>query len=255
MPIVKLHGIELYYEVTGSGPPVLLSHGIGSNHLHWWQQVPFLSEHFTVITFDHRGFGFSSEDGKGPAAFIDDLTGLLDHLSVEKVGLLGQSMGGYTVAGFANRHPERVAALILSSSAAGMVPVAHHPSMKVAFDASDYMAFLKITIDQDSFRARRPQLCFLYESMAQLNRAIDLKLLSTMREIKNSAELISRAGIPTLLISGADDPGVTAALATLETQIEGARLTVVENEGHLFFFENAKDYNPIVGDFFREHLR
>ena len=113
MPTALINGVELYYEVHGAGPTVVLSHGVGSNHLHWWQQVPVWSKHFRVITFDHRGFGFSGEDGRGPPAFVDDLIGLLDHLEIRRTALVGQSMGGVTVAGVASRQPKRISALVM----------------------------------------------------------------------------------------------------------------------------------------------
>src|SRR3981081_4918068 len=121
MPTARINGVDLYYEIHGAGPTVVLSHGVGSNHLHWWQQVPVWSKHLQVITFDHRGFGLSMDDGRGLSAFVDDLIGLLDHLEIRRTALVGQSMGGFTVAGVASRQPERISALVLSSSSAGLV--------------------------------------------------------------------------------------------------------------------------------------
>ena len=57
MPLADVNGTELYYEVHGSGPPLVLAHGVGGNHGIWWQQLPYLSQWYTVVTFDHRGFG------------------------------------------------------------------------------------------------------------------------------------------------------------------------------------------------------
>ena len=59
MPFVATNSIELYYEIHGSGYPVVFAHGSGGNHLSWWQQIPFFSQHYTCITFDHRSFGLS----------------------------------------------------------------------------------------------------------------------------------------------------------------------------------------------------
>ena len=86
MPLVRINGIELYYEIHGEGPAVVLAHGAGGNHLSWWQQVPRLSQHFRCVTFDHRGFGSSRDlpDGPGADAFIEDLRQLLDHLGIER---------------------------------------------------------------------------------------------------------------------------------------------------------------------------
>ena len=56
MPFLALPAGRLYYEVAGSGPALLFAHGLGGNHLSWWQQVPYFSERFTCVTFAHRGF-------------------------------------------------------------------------------------------------------------------------------------------------------------------------------------------------------
>jgi 3-oxoadipate enol-lactonase len=252
---VLINGADIYYEIHGEGPAVLLSHGVGSNHLHWWQQIPVLSKKFKVITFDHRGFGFSSEDGKGPKAFVDDVAGLLDHLQIEKAAMVGQSMGGVTVTGFASRFPHRVTAMVLSCSGGGVVPVKHAPSMKGALEKSrDYREFAALSISQDGFRQRKPELCFLFESMAQTNQTVNLKLLLGMRELKNDVTPIATAKIPTLLIGGEDDHGANDALRELQTLIPGASLEIIPDAGHLLFFESADQYNKLVGGFLGKYL-
>ena len=256
MPHLRANGIDLYYEVHGDGPPLLLSHGVGSNHLHWWQQVPSLAKRFRVITFDHRGFGFSTEDGRGPSAFVSDVAVLLDHLKIDKVGLVGQSMGGVTVTGYASRFPQRVGALVLSCSGGGVVPVKHAPSMKGAMEESaNYLEFSVRSLDQDGFRQRHPELCFLFESMAQVNHAVDLKLLLGMRQLRNDIAPVVAAGIPVLLIGGEDDHGANDSLRTLQGMIPGAELEIVADAGHLLFFESAARYNSLVADFMSRHLR
>ena len=61
MPFVKSRGAEIYYEVHGEGPVLVFAHGMGGNHLSWWQQVPeFVGRGYRVVTFDHRGFGRST---------------------------------------------------------------------------------------------------------------------------------------------------------------------------------------------------
>ena len=68
MPKASVNGIELYYESHGEGPTIVFAHGVGGNHLVWWQQVAHFSRNFRCITFDHRGFGQSAEVPGGPGA-------------------------------------------------------------------------------------------------------------------------------------------------------------------------------------------
>ncbi len=121
MPTAEVSGVSLYYEEHGKGLPVVFAHGAGGNHLSWWQQVPVFSRKYRCVTFDHRGWGFSP-DGQdaGPAAFVEDLRGLLDHLGIERAALVAQSMGGLTCLGFTIACPERVSALVMGNTFAGM---------------------------------------------------------------------------------------------------------------------------------------
>ena len=76
MPHVSSRGAEIYYEVHGEGPVLVFAHGMGGNHLSWWQQVPsFVGRGYRVVSFDHRGFGRSScaPDDFHPLHFPDDL--------------------------------------------------------------------------------------------------------------------------------------------------------------------------------------
>lgn len=92
----KLGNFDFYFETHGEGPAVVFAHGAGGTHMSWWQQVPVLSPHYKCITIDHRTFGYSRDPVGGPGrhAFVQDLKGLLDQLGIQKVSLVGQSMGG-----------------------------------------------------------------------------------------------------------------------------------------------------------------
>ena len=256
MPTARINGVDLYYEIHGAGPTVVLSHGVGSNHLHWWQQVPVWSKHFQVITFDHRGFGLSMDDGRGPPAFVDDLIGLLDHLEIRRTALVGQSMGGFTVAGVASRQPERISALVLSSSSAGLVAPRPLPqAVREKFSAAkDYLTLAHALLHQDGFPARKPQLCFLFEQMAQTNRDVSLAILPMIGPIRHNPDPIKAASIPVFLIGGEEDAGAHAAMREIAGLFEGARLEIVPETGHLLFFEHAAAYNRLIEDFLAEKL-
>lgn len=251
MAYANINGTTLYYEEHGSGPPLILSHGIGSNHLHWWQQVPEFSKHYRVVIFDQRGFGFSKdENGLGPAALVNDLDALLVHLKLDRVFLCGQSMGGFAVGGYAARHPERVLGIVLSCTGAGYAPVQHAPAFKEAIArCRNYAEFAKLSIEQDKFGTRFPVLRFLFESMSQLNNDYDMTRLGDLRHHKFDIDPVVRAGIPVLLIGGEEDGASGDALRELNRLLPNSGLVVIPNAGHLLFFESAERYNRLVLDF------
>ena len=119
MPTADVNGIGLYYEEHGKGFPVVFAHGAGGNHISWWQQVPVFARRYRCVTFDHRGWGLSLDaDDRGPAAFIPDLRALIDHLGLEEMFLVGQSMGGLTCLGLTIADPGRVRGLVTTGDIA-----------------------------------------------------------------------------------------------------------------------------------------
>lgn len=115
----KINDVSLNYEVTGTGEPLLLIHGLGSDLTNWADDVPVYAQRYRVVTCDLRGFG-QSDKPPGPYStelFADDLYHLLKHLEIERAFVLGTSMGGVIAQQFTLDHPEIVKALILNSTA------------------------------------------------------------------------------------------------------------------------------------------
>lgn len=258
MPFAHVNGIDLYYEVHGEGPPLVLTHGGGSNHINWWQQIPAFADHYTVVTFDLRGFGLSGDDGRGAPEMVNDLEGLIDHLGYDRVALLGQSVGGFAAAGYASRHPERVRTLILTSSPAGLVPL---PPMPPAVDKAfadlgnlpPYPELAKTMLHWDSFPERHPALCFLYEQIGSVNNRVDIVALAKIRGMSTDIAPIVEHRIPTLLLNGVDDVEVCAAMRVIDERLPVSRLEIVPGAGHLLYFEAAEIYNRHVLEFCAEH--
>ena len=118
---VQANGQELYYELHGEGPPLVLVMGIGYDSSLWTlAQVPVLSTQFQVILVDNRDAGRSSK-ARHPytiADMADDLAGLLDALRIQQSHLLGLSMGGMIALEFALRHGDRLNRLVLTGTGA-----------------------------------------------------------------------------------------------------------------------------------------
>ena len=120
---VAASGEEIYYEVAGDGDDVVvLGHGLGGNHAVWFQQVPVFAEHYRVVTWDQRGLRYVVQPlpvRPGPRRRSMTSTRCSIIVGVERAHLVGQSMGGWAVVGFALRSPERVRSLVLADTTAG----------------------------------------------------------------------------------------------------------------------------------------
>ncbi len=122
MPLVRAGEVELDYERSGSGPPLLLIMGMSGTALHWGE--PFLDalrRDFELITYDHRGVGASSrlEGAITIGEMAEDALGLLDALELDSAHVLGISMGGMVAQELALAHPERVRTLALGCTYCG----------------------------------------------------------------------------------------------------------------------------------------
>lgn len=117
MPRFSSDGLEIAYERTGSGPPILLVHGFASSGLVNWIETSWtttLAEAgYEAITIDNRGHGRSDKpyenDAYHPAKMAEDSRALLDHLGIEQAAVFGYSMGARIAAFLALAHPQRVA--------------------------------------------------------------------------------------------------------------------------------------------------
>ena len=102
-----MNGARLHYELQGDGFPVVLLHG-GLLDLRMWDgQVGPFSRHFTTLRYDQRGHGQTESPEGQPHAPHEDLRALLDHFSMDRVHLLGHSLGGRIALDFALAFPER----------------------------------------------------------------------------------------------------------------------------------------------------
>ena len=241
---------ELYHEVHGEGPPVVFAHGAGGTHMSWWRQLPTFSQEFQCVTYSQRGFGLSPEMGGGPgrAAFADDLRSLLDELGIERAALVGQSMGGLSVLGFAAAYPERVEALVLSGTTGGYRD-AHLDALRAAApDLGPRSAFAPEYAEHD------PEGAFLYRMVSQTNRhftPVDPDAVEPHIAVPDIDRVVD-AGVRTLFLVGERDtvvpPSVTKAL---HEKMRGSELVAFETSGHSPYWEVPNEFNRVVLNFLR----
>ena len=255
MTFCHVNGVNIHYREFGDGPPVVLAHGVGGNVVGWWQQIRPLSEKFRVITFDARSFGLSEGDGADAGMFVADLEGLLDALGLESVALLGQSMGGFTCSGFASQHPDRVGALILSGSPAGLAPPRTEEEIEKRFaPGMTWPEFLHQSVGHGAFPQRHPDLFVLYDFIADLNQGASFDVLRTLGRTSHDISPIVEHGIPVMLISGEDDIQIGQVMDGIASKIPGSERVVIPDAGHLAYGEQADVFNGHVLRFLQEKL-
>jgi pimeloyl-ACP methyl ester carboxylesterase len=258
MPTVSVLGADFYYERHGQGPALLFAHGLGGNHLVWWQQVPFFRQRYTCITIDHPGFGWSGQPPGERWSFVDCLEGLLDALDLARVSLVGQSMGGKTCLGFALRRPERVAALVMASTMLPLrLPEFGDYQGEVA-RGRQALAERGITPACGETMAReQPALHFLYTSLSALNsqwHSGNWPPGSERVPWVGRAELVGFT-VPTLFAFGQEDAIMPPRVLELAAAaVPGARVVRFPRSGHSVYFERADDWNRAVDGFLSQVL-
>ena len=248
---------SLYYERAGAGPALVFLHGLGGNHLSWWQQVPYFMRWFECITLDQRSFGLSPDpDGSFNDAHSGDLGALLDHLRIEKAVLVGQSMGGWTIVGYALDHPERLAGLVMADTPGGIFTPEMEAAMpperpSLPLDTSPPVGSLP-TYAKDYF-ARRPEMAYLYDSLRILGaRPPDDAIQRILTRRYDLRAVRERLTMPILCIEGEEDVMIAPEMIReLARTLPDARLEIIPGCGHSVYFENAPVFNRTVLDFVR----
>jgi 3-oxoadipate enol-lactonase len=264
MPRVRLNGIELAYQVSGDGEPLLLIGGFTMVKEAWIHQVSGLCSRLRVITFDNRGVGHSTvpQEPFTIAEMAGDAVGLLDALGIESAHVFGISMGGLIAQVMALDYPERVRKVALGCTTHGgkeAVPPAPQVMELMAKAADPSLS------PEQAVRMRVPILFgerFLQEEAQRMEdwvrmavkyaptpqgAALQMKALSRF----NVRERLGEIRCPVLVITGTEDRMMDPENSRLLAgRIPGARLHLVEGAGHLFFQERPQEVNEVLLEFF-----
>jgi len=121
---IEVDGVNLWYRVSGDGPPVVQIHGAGFGHYNFDPATPELAKRFKVIDYDMRGYGASDRPVQhyDMEVWADDLAGLMDGLGIDAAHVHGTSMGGMIAIVFAGKYPERTRSVVINCAAAKLGP-------------------------------------------------------------------------------------------------------------------------------------
>ena len=260
--------IEIYYEERGSGESLVLIGGISSTAEVWHYQVEPLAERYRVITPDNRGSGrtrVAIDDGvRHPERFAGDVLALLDGLEIERVHLVGASMGGVIVQEFALRHPERLATLTIACSSPGgthaVQASAEVVQKMMAGSAADApkevrRGALEVVVHPDTPSLRREAFAFYARSKEEHpHPAEEIARRAVGIAGFDAWERLPALALPTLVLTGSHDVLVPPENSRrLAARIPGAELAVIEEAGHIFFAEQPEATNRLLLDFLGRH--
>lgn len=262
---LEIGRFSLYYErasptletvaderLPGAGLPIVFLHGMRGNHLSWWQQVPYFATlGYECISLDQRGFGFSPDpDDLFCIAHPSDLARLLDHLKIERVVLVGQSMGGWTTVGCALARPDRIAGLVLAGSPGGIVTAAMDEHLRSTGRRPTVPSLGPPPSSQEILSPKR-EMAFLYDQISALGSKPPDNAGKRLRAMNCDLVLAkARLTMPVLCISGEkDDIFPPDVLRELVTILPDVRFVTVPGAGHSVYFETASVFNEVVGSF------
>jgi pimeloyl-ACP methyl ester carboxylesterase len=253
------------YEVSGSGPLVLLVHEGVADRRMWRHQIPVLAREHTVVAVDLRGFG-ESPNASGPFSHVDDLRDVLDELAVARATVVGGSFGGRVVLELALSYPECVERLVLCPPALrgwewSEVVREGWRAEEEAYEAGDLDRATEINVELWAVGPNRrpeevdPQVCALVRTMQR--HAFELPWPDPPPEEAEldppASELLAEISVPTLVVVGAEDVEDFQRIAALVADaIPGARNVVIPGAAHVVALERPEEFNRALLAFLRE---
>jgi pimeloyl-ACP methyl ester carboxylesterase len=251
MPYLDRDGVRIHYEVSasrGKRAPLLLSHGFSASARMWDRNVAALSSDREVFTWDMRGHA-ESDAPSDPGDYsvdhsVGDMLMLLDALATPRAVLGGMSLGGYLSLAFYERHPQRVAALILVDTGPGF----RREEPRERWNAFALRTAAALERDGLAAVSDRPEAGSHREAIGLAHTARQVMAQRDARVI----ESLERIAVPTLVVVGALDTNFLSAADYMAAKIPGAREVVLEGAGHAANIEAAEAFNTSVSEFLEE---
>jgi 3-oxoadipate enol-lactonase len=262
MSIARVRDIELAYEMSGAGSPIVLLHGFPFNRTLWREQAEAFSEHYRVVTVDLRGHGetTATRDPATMEVMAQDVAALLDELEIARVVLGGLSMGGYVALAFYRLFPERVRALVLADTRpqadTGEARVTREETAIRALNEGMHTiadAMLQKLLSP-STQAERPDIVArVREMIMHTDPQGAASALRGMAVRQDQTEFLREINCPTLIVVGSLDLITPPADAELmNREIRGSRLEVISGAGHVSNVERPAEFNRALEKFLHE---
>ncbi|HEY1750626.1 MAG TPA: alpha/beta fold hydrolase [Caulobacteraceae bacterium] len=243
MATLNRDGVNIYYEVHGEGPPVLLTHGYSSSSHMWEGQVAPFAKHFKLITWDMRGHGKSDYPADqaqySEAATVADMAAILDAVGARTAVIGGLSLGGYMSLAFHLAHPERTQALLIIDTGPGY----KSDEPRTGWNATAIKRAERLEAEglpkgggAETRTAPHRDATGLAKAARGMLTQHDARVISSLPEIK----------VPSLVVVGADDKPFLAASDYMAAKIPGAEKAVIPAAGHAANIDQPEAFNAAV---------
>ncbi len=256
-----INGTQMYYEIAGSGHPLIMVHAGVADHRLWDDQFDLFAKNYRVIRFDQRGFG-QTKPVDGEFRRSEDIYALLTHLGISQTYLMGCSMGGGACIDFALTHHHMAKALITIGSGPSGFKTDNPPppiwdELVKADEAGDIAKVAEyeaqIWLDGPYAPAGRVGGAVREKMIAMNTIALNYERLDLGKQIDLAPPAVNRLGelhLPALIIYGdLDTPHTQAAGKFMAQNITGAQLVIMPGAAHLPSIEQPEALNKIVLDF------
>jgi len=244
-------GQKIHYIEAGSGPVVILVHGLGGDVSNWAPTIGPLSQKYRVIALDQIGFGKSDKPliNYRVGTLVDFLDGFYKQLGITRASLVGNSLGGWTVAAYALAHPDKVDRLVLVDAAGFAITGDLDPRVVNGLNPSTRDAIKQVMglvfYNKELFASDAAVDAFFARKMSAgdgytIQRFID----SIVRGEDTLDNKLSAIKKPTLVVWGREDGLTPLALGErFKKEISGSELLVIEKCGHVPQLEKAAEFN------------
>jgi 3-oxoadipate enol-lactonase len=262
MTQVQSGDAEIFYQVLGDGPPVVLLHPFPVHHEFWSPVAQALESRYRLVVPDLRGHGASGA-GEGPATMekhAADLARVLDDAGVGRAIFVGVSIGGYVLFQFLRRHRNRVAGLVLcNTKAQADSPEARAVRLQVAADVLErgsepFFESMLPKLMGKTTHSTRPDLIQAALRMMRKMSTEDVALVQKgMAERLDSVETLKTINVPTLVIAGDEDTLTPVGEAELmRKNITGSEMKIVARAGHYSPWEQPAEVGKLLRQFLDE---
>jgi pimeloyl-ACP methyl ester carboxylesterase len=248
MPSLNRNGVNLHYEIYGTGPAILLSHGYAATSQMWRGQIEALSRRHKLIVWDMRGHGQSDYPEEISAyseeSTVTDMYALLDAVGADRAIVGGLSLGGYMSLAFHRVHPERVSALLIIDTGPGFKnEEARERWNKRALEYANRFE----TEGLDYLRSLSPEMAMSSHRSVHglINAARGMLTQRDDRVIQSLPDI----RVPSLIVVGANDTAFLAAAEYMAAKIPGAAKVVIANAGHSANIDQPELFNRTVVEF------